>query len=109
MRRVLLCVAVCCSVLQCVAVCCSLLQCVAVCCGVKQCYAVLCSVLQCVAVCCSVLQSVAICLQRGLQSFMLQCVAEFNYRCVAGCFIVLHFVAVHLCPLLRCVVCCHVL
>jgi len=36
-RRVLQCVAVCCSVLQCVAVCCSVLQCVAVCCSVLQC------------------------------------------------------------------------
>ena len=38
------------KVLQCVAVCCSVLQCVAVCCSVC------CSVLQCVAVCCSALE-----------------------------------------------------
>jgi len=72
-KRLLQCVAVCCSVLQCVAVCSSMLQgiavfctrsvwvsvcthmCVAVC---WQCIAVCCSVLQCATVCYSVLQCV---------------------------------------------------
>jgi len=81
-RRVLRCVAVCCSVLQRVAMYCSVLRCIAVCCGVLeammrwhaddgedpfgtecvlQCAAVCCGLLRCVAVCCGVLQRVAVC------------------------------------------------
>ena len=73
-RRMLYCVAVCCSVLQCVAVCCVMLQCVEACCSVLQ-YAALCfSELQWVLVSCSVLQCVAVCL---MCCSVLQCVAVF--------------------------------
>ena len=97
-RRMLQCVAVCCSVLQCVAVCCGVLHCVAVCCSVIQRWDTSCvnvtaarncvvtfqverSVLQCVAVCCDVVQCVAV------YCSVLQCVAVCCsvLRCVAVC------------------------